>query len=69
MPKRTKMRSVWFSVGFEVQEGVRHRPPHTHGLVRFTGVSSHDMLEDRLDGLGHVGVGDSDEVVVHRYIL
>jgi hypothetical protein len=27
--------------------------------------SGDDVLEDRLDGLGHVGVGDGDEVVVH----
>jgi hypothetical protein len=32
-------------------------------LVRFAGVSGEDVLEDRVDGLGHVGVGDGDEVV------
>ena len=34
-------------------------------LVRLAGVSGDDVLEGRLDGLGHVGVGDGGEVVVH----
>src|SRR4051795_687294 len=50
----------------EVDQIVRHRPPHAHRLVGFADVSHDDMLEDRLDGLGHVSVGDGGEVVMHR---
>ena len=52
-------------VRLEVEQVVRHGPPHAHRLVRLAGVGGDDVLEDRLDGLRHVGVGDGDEVVVH----
>ena len=52
-------------VRLEVEQVVRHGPPHADRLVRLAGVGGDDVLEDRLDGLGHVGVGDGDEVVVH----
>jgi hypothetical protein len=52
-------------VRLEVEQGVRHRPPHARRLVRLAGVGGDDVLEDRLDRLWHVGVGDGDEVVVH----
>ncbi len=56
---------VGLLVRLEVQQGVRHRPPHAHRLVRFAGVGGQDVLEDRFDGRGYVGVGDGGEVIVH----
>src|SRR5262245_45217858 len=47
---------------------VRHRPPHAGGLVRLAGVGLDDMLERRIDRLGHIGVGDGDEVVLHSRV-
>ena len=44
------------------ESGTAH---HADRLVRFAGVGGDDVLEDRFDGLRHVGVRDSDKVVVH----
>jgi hypothetical protein len=49
---------VGLLVRLEVEQVVRHRPPHARRLVRFAGVGGQDMLENRLNGLRHVGVGD-----------
>src|SRR6185437_4915808 len=52
-------------VRLEVKQDVGDGPPHAHRLVGLAGVGGDDVLEDRLVGLGHVGVGDGDEIVVH----
>src|ERR1700692_1187190 len=41
---------------------------HPDRLVHLAGVGGEDVLEDRLNGLGYVGVGDGDEVVVHGQV-
>jgi len=51
-------------VRFEVEQVIRDGPPHAHCLVRFAGVGGDDVLEDMLDGLRNLSVGDGDEVVV-----
>ncbi len=56
---------VGLLVGLEVQEVLRYGPPHADRLVRLAGVGGDGVLKDRLDGLGHVGFGDGNEVVVH----
>jgi hypothetical protein len=72
--KRRSERSWWdhdradrvgLLVRLEVEQGVGHRSPHAHGLVRFAGIGGKDVLKDRLGGLRHVGVEDGSEVVVH----
>src|SRR5262249_12838266 len=56
---------VGFLVRPEVEQVVRHRPPHAHRLVRLAGVGLEGVLEGRIDRLGHVGVGDGNVLVVH----
>src|ERR1051326_7839580 len=54
-------------VRLEVEQVIRHGPPHARSLVRFAGVGGDDVLEDRLDGLRNLGFGDGDEVVIHGF--
>lgn len=42
---------------------IRDGSPHTHGFVRFAGISRDDVLEDRLDSQRHVSVRDGGEIV------
>jgi hypothetical protein len=56
---------VHLLVPFEVEKGVRDRSPHADRLVCLAGVGGDDLLEDRLDGCGHINIGDSDEVIVY----
>src|SRR5262245_27194582 len=53
----------------EIEKIVRHRPPHADGLVRFADVCRDRVLEDRLDGLRDLRVGDGSEFVVHFPLL
>src|SRR5262245_46755647 len=59
------MGRIALLVRLEVEQGVRHRPPNARRLVGRADVGGYDVPEDRLDGLGHVGVGDGGELVVH----
>jgi hypothetical protein len=48
----------------EVEKIVRHRLPYADRLVGFTCVGREDMLENRLDGLGHIVIRNGSEIVV-----
>src|SRR5262249_53709482 len=50
----------------EVEEMVRHSPPHRGGLIRLAGVSLDDMPEGWGGGSRDLAIRDSDPVVVHR---
>jgi hypothetical protein len=55
-------------VRLEVEQVIRHGPPHAHRLVRFAGVGDDEVLENRLDRSRHFGVGDSGEFLVHCFV-
>src|SRR5262245_23566666 len=60
---------VGLFVRFEIEHVIGCRPPHADRLVRLAGVGLDNMLEYGLSGLGYVGVGNGDEVVVHGCLL
>jgi hypothetical protein len=65
-PSDDRADRVQLLVRLEVEQAVGDRPPHAGHLVGLAGVGEDGVLEGRLDGLRHLGVGDGDEVVVQR---
>jgi len=51
----------------EIEQVIRDSPLNAHLLVRFTDVDNDEVLEDRLDRLRNLVVGDSDEVVLDSF--